>query len=313
MVFDELLPKVDVEDKTVFMEPTRTNLDPLLGQNKRQTGVTILIYLTQILVSYIFLVLILGIEDTYLLYFYSAFIIGIGAFVDQIFNPDENSKTGYYILIAMYYAVYKFVIFGFGVYFIFALLGKTYEIHYLEETLPFLTIFVSWALGQKIGFFYEHRKLKEKAKNGFILTDIDKLKIFLYQVHRRSFLKMIIQKKQAKFSIQPSFRDIVTNADYQRDTRLVYLSMANFLKYLKIKILPVDQYVIFSQIKEIDFSKNKIKEFSTAIFKIFPNVDLVDLSYNKIKSISSEHMEKLLMSTGTVVVNFDNNPLFTSN
>lgn len=314
MVFDELLPKERVTKEIKFFEPNRQNLDLLFGLNLRQTLTSILIYLVMIMMAYIFLIEIFEIDqttETFQMYLLFSFFIGIAAFVDQISNPDENSKTGYFILLALYYVIYKFTIFGGILWGIFYLLGRPYEMHYIAEALPFMTIFISWAIGQKVGYYLEHHRLLEGAgKEGGALTDIDKLKIFLYQVHRRSFLKMLIQRNKAKFQYIGKIED-PSAIEFQKCARLVSLNMANFLKLLKIKHLPRNKYVTFDQIEEIDFSRNKISEFSTYLFKIFPNVENIDLSKNKIKTITEDQQVKLLMQTGTVIVNFDGNPIFT--
>ncbi|MCY3412168.1 MAG: leucine-rich repeat domain-containing protein [Candidatus Heimdallarchaeota archaeon] len=314
MVFDELLDVSEENNVFDFLKPTRKNLDPLLGLNNRQTYFSIFIYSLQMIIAYLFLITFLSLENIHweVLFQYFSFFIGIGAFIDQIVNPDENSKFGYYILLAVYYVIYKVVIFGGLIWIVFAIMGKTYEIHFLSESLPFLTIFLFWALGQKIGFYFQHHRLLRKAEDmGFdALNDIDKLKIFLYQVNRRSFLKMIIQAGKAKFH-NTEFLDLSSPEETQNFSRLVYLDMSKFLKYLKLKILPQSKYVTFSQIKQIDFSKNKIEEFSTHIFDIFPNVEKIDLSDNKIKSISDKHKEIIMLLNRSVIINLDGNPVFT--
>ena len=86
--------------------------------------------------------------------------------------------------------------------------------------------------------------------------------------------------------------------------------MHKFLKYLKISILPNETIVAFTQLNEIDFSGNKIKKFSTYLFKIFPNVKKIDLSNNKIKHVSSDYsIETMKYFDGNVIINFDGNPI----
>jgi len=314
MVFDELLPQERVEKEIEFFPPNRQNLDLLFGLNLRQTFISAMIYLVMIMLAYVLLIEVFEVNlstEPFRMYLMFSFFVGVAAFVDQISNPDENSKTGYFILLAVYYVIYKFTIFGGLLWVVFYMLGRTYEMHYIEEALPFMTIFIFWAIGQKVGYYFEHHKLlKHAGQEGNALTDIDKLKIFLYQVHRRSFLKMLIQRKKAKFQYIGN-QDDPTAIEFQYDARLVSLDMANFLKFLKIKNLPQCKYVSFSQIEEIDFSKNKITNFSTYLFNIFPNVQKIDLRKNKIKTITEDQQVKLLMQTGTVIVDLEGNPIFS--
>lgn len=294
------------------MRANRKNLDLLLGQNRWQTARSLLIYGFQALIAYLFLVVIYDFTAYIHFWWLVSLVIGVGSFIDQIIQPDENSKLGYLILLAFYYITYKVVFFGLGLFYVMMLLGIDYEIHFFEEALPILTIFIYWTIGQKVGYYFEHQRiLKKVAKSTeHLITDIDKLKIFLYQVHRRSFLKMMIQRGQAKFEQIPNGEAMSTD-QFQHEAKLAYLSMRNFLKFLKITHLPQSKYITFKQLQEIDFSKNKIKEFSTYLFKIFPNVRIFDMSNNKIKKLDHEHQEALLKYTGRVVINFDKNPLFS--
>lgn len=291
------------------MNPNLANIMPLLGITRIQHITTFIIYTFQISVAYILLIRMLHIANIELLIGGFSIFIGIGAFVDQLVNPDENSTLGVIILFAVYYIIYKFVIFGLLMYIIFDLLSMNYEIHYLKEIIPGLIIFVFWAVGQYVGFYLQHRQLYIKAKNtGFdSLTDIDKLKIFLYQVGRRNFLRMLIQRKKAKFWHDESITES-NPEEFQKHTRLVSLNMSNFLIFFKIKHLPESQYVAFQQIKEIDFSRNKIKKFSIALFTIFPQIERINLSNNKIKLFTDEQQHELVKIANSVEINLDGNP-----
>lgn len=314
MVFDELLDGDDENYSLSFLEPTRKAINPLLGVTWKQYAVTILIYSFQLIFAYIYLNKFLSFQHELnfleLTQLY-AFFIAIAAFVDQIINPDENTKLGYYALLIIYYVIYKFTIFGGSIFLILRIFDIHYELHYLEESLIIMTVFVAWAVGQKIGFKFEHGRLLKKADEmGFdALNDIDKLKIFLYQVHRRSFLKMMIQTGKAKFH-DTSHLELTSHAEVQMFSRLVTLNMSKFMKYLKLTHLPENKYVTFSQIKEIDFSKNKIKKFNTWVLKIFPNVEKIDLSHNKIKKIEDADQEEILLLNRSIEINFDGNPVF---
>ncbi len=312
MVFDALLPDNEVKTDYKYLKPDRANLRALLRQKRKEDLVTIIIYSIQISFAYLFLIKYYGIHQVInqlaLIQLYSIFI-GIAAFIDQLFNPDENSKFGYYMLLMIYYVIYKFVIFGGSLYLILQIMGIEVELHYFEETLIIMTVFISWAIGQKLGYYFQHRRILKKGNTiGFEnLDDIDKLKIFLYQLHRRSFLKMLIQNGKAKF------HDLygIDKEQIPVEAKLVSLNLSKFMKYLKLTDLPEYQYVSFDRIKAVNLSKNKIKNFSTYIFKIFPNAEIIDISHNKIKTISDKAQEEIMMLKSSVEINLDGNPVFS--
>ncbi|MDH5647358.1 MAG: hypothetical protein OEZ01_15215, partial [Candidatus Heimdallarchaeota archaeon] len=203
MVFDEL----DQEEKSEihYLKPTRKNLDPLLGMNRKQTLLSIIIYAISIIIAYFVLSRYFLTENNLHYWWYFSFFIGIGAFIDQLIHPDENSKTGYFVLLIIYYIIYKFVVFSLLLYYIFLYIDYDYELHYFEEILPGMTLFLFWAIGQKVGYYIENKKLISQLnqRGPMSLNDIDRLKIFLYQVKRRSFLRMLIQRDKAKFMYVP--------------------------------------------------------------------------------------------------------------
>ena len=128
MVFDELLPREVVEEEIDYLEPNRKNIAPLLDFNYRHTLISASIFAFLFLVAYIFLIVIMDLSNDIHLYWYFSAFIGVAAFIDQILLPDENSKFGYLLLLALYYLVYKFAIFGSLVYLYFLSQNIEYEI-----------------------------------------------------------------------------------------------------------------------------------------------------------------------------------------
>lgn len=235
--FDDLLDADPLQEiGTDHLKPTRNNLHPLLDDSWKNSFRLLTVYGIASAVAFLVLNQIIHFRGDIHYFWYFATFIGVAAFIDQIFKPNENSKLGYLVLLAMYYLVYKFVIFSIILYYVLQLFKIDYELHYYNEIMPVLIVFVLWSIGQKVGYYFEHQKLVKLAleKGSDNLNDIDKLKIFLYQVRRRSFLKMMIQRKQAIFRYTPTNPWNPTPKEFQTDTRLIYLNMHKFLKYLKI-------------------------------------------------------------------------------
>jgi hypothetical protein len=295
------------------MDPNRRNMDLLLDMSRKQTLQTLVFVLVFAALGYGVLQLV-TIEYTLYRWWVIGLFVGVGMMIDQIFNPDENSTLGYALLLFFIWVLQKIVVAGGAIFLFMLLIGQTYHIKYFEESMPFMLILFFWAMGQKFGYYFEHhRLLAEVERDGpESLQDIDKLKIFLYQVHRRSFLRMWIQRKKALFYYLPSNPWEVTPQQFQIDARLASLDMSKFLKYLRITSLPKSKYITFEQITELDFSRNKISEFSSTIFKIFPNAIKLDLSDNRIKTIEiGKDIDQDEFFTGNVVINFEGNPGFS--